>query len=92
MRGAKALNLKAPMFNIIFIDSLNFIPMWLANIPKMFSIEELAKGYFPHLFNKKENENYVGPIPLTPHYSPNGTSPKNREAFLAWHQGMRDCN
>ena len=72
MRGAKALSVKVPMFNITFIDSLNSTPMRLANFPKTFGIEELAKGYFPHLFNKKENENYVGPIPPTPYYTPNG--------------------
>ena len=86
MRGIKTLNLKVPMFGIKFIDSLNFIPMRLANFPKTFGIEELAKGYFPHLFNKKENENYVWPIPPTPYYNPNGMSPKDRETFLVWSQ------
>ena len=56
MRGAKVLSLSIEMFNIKFIDSLNFIPMKLANFPKTFGMEELVKGYFPHLFNKKENE------------------------------------
>ena len=83
MRGGKTLSLKVPMLDIRFVDSLNFIPMKLANFPKTFGIEELAKGYFPHLFNRKENENYVGPIPPTPYYSPNGMSPKDRERFLA---------
>ena len=54
MRGAKALNVKVPMFNITFIDSLNFTPMRLANFPKTFGIEELAKGYFPHLSTRKK--------------------------------------
>ena len=66
--------------------------MKLANFPKTFGIEELAKGDFSHLFNKKENENYIGPIPPTPYYSPNGMSPKDSEAFMVWHQGMRDRN
>ena len=92
MRGGKTLSLTVDMFNIRFIDSLNFIPMKLANFPKTFGIEELTKGYFPHLFNKKENENYIGPIPPTPYYSPNGMNPKDRETFLEWHQGMRDRN
>ena len=61
MHGAKVLSLSVDMFKIKFIDSLNFIPMRLADFPKTFGIDELAKGYFPHLFNKKENENYVGP-------------------------------
>ena len=92
MRGAKTLSLKVPMFKIQFIDSLNFIPMKLANFPKTFGMEELAKGDFPHLFNTEEHENYIGPIPPTPYYSPNGMSPKDREAFLTWHQDMRDRN
>ena len=68
MRGAKVLSLYAPMFDIKFIDSLNFISMRLANFLKTFGIDEIAKGYFPHLFNRKENENYVGPIPPSPYY------------------------
>ena len=74
------------MLNIKFINSLNFIPMRLANFPKTFGIEELEKGYFPHLLN------YVGPIPPTPYYSPNGMSPKDRVAFLAWHASKKESN
>ena len=78
--------------NIKFIDLLNFIPMRWANFPKTFGIEELEKGYFPHLFNRKENENYFGPILTTPYYNPNGMSPKDREAFLAWHASKKESN
>ena len=62
-RGAKSLSLTIPMFNIKFIDSLNFIPMSLAKFPKTFGQDELCKGYFPHMFNKEENQNYRGSIP-----------------------------
>ena len=92
MRGAKVLSLSVQMFNIRFIDSLNFIPMKLANFPKTFGMEELVKGYFPHLFNKKENETYIGPIPPIPYYNPNGMNPSDREKFFEWHNGMRDNN
>ena len=92
MRGGKTLSLEVAMLDIKFIDSLNFIPMKLANFPKTFGIEELTKGYFPHLFNRKENENYVGPIPPAPYYSPNGMSPKGRETFLAWHASKKESN
>ena len=85
MQGMKVLSLTVPMFKIKFIDSLNFIPMRLADFPKTFGMDELAKGYFPHLFNKKENKNYAGPIPPTPYYNPNGMSPAARETFLQWH-------
>ena len=92
MRGAKVLSLTVDMFNVRFVDSLNFTPMKLANFPKTFGIEELAKGYFPHLFNKKENESYVGPIPPAPYYNPTGMNPKDRETFLAWHTTKKESN
>ena len=92
MRGAKILTLSVPVFKIKFIDSLSFIPMRLADFPKTFGIDELAKGYFPHLFNKKENESYVGPIPPSPYYNPNGMSPNEREKFLEWHNDLKENN
>ena len=92
MSGAKILTLTVPMFNIRFIDSLNFIPMALANFPKTFGLDELRKGYFPHLFNKRENQNYVGPIPCEPYYTPNSMSPKNREAFRKWYKEQKEGN
>ena len=79
MCGAKFLTLSVPMFKTKYIDSMNFIPMRLADFPKTFGTEELGKGYFPHLFNRKENENYLGPIPPTPYYSPNGMTLATRE-------------
>ena len=79
MPGAKVLNPKVEMFNIRFVDSLNFIPMKVANLPKTFGSKELAKGYFPHLFNKNENENYVDPIPSTAYYNTDGISLKDRD-------------
>jgi hypothetical protein len=41
------------------IDSINFLPSALSELPKMFGLEELKKGYFPHLFNRKENQSVV---------------------------------
>ena len=90
LRGAKIVSLTVPMFNIKFIDSLNFIPMSLAKFPKTFGMRELCKGYFPHLFNKEENQNYVGPIPDADYYAPNTMKPEVREAFLTWHKEQRD--
>ena len=71
MRGAKVLSLTVELFDIRFIDSLNFIPMKLVNSRKRSVSKNSTKSYFPHLFNKKENENYVGPIPPAPYYNPN---------------------
>ncbi len=92
MQGAKVLTLSVPMFNIKFIDSLSFIPMRLADFPTTFGLDELAKGYFPHLFNRKENENYVGPLPPAPFYNPYGISPEEKEKFMEWHKNLKDDN
>ena len=92
LRGAKILSLTVPMFNIKFIDSLNFIPMSLAKFPKTFGKTELCKGYFPHLLNKEENQDYVGPIPHQKEYAPTTMKPEAREAFLAWHKEQTESN
>ena len=84
-RGAKSLSLKVPGWDIRFIDSLSFIPMSLAKFPKTFGQDELCKGYFPHTFNKDENQNYVGPIPCKNDYGVNFMKPGERDAFIAWH-------
>ena len=92
LRGAKILSLTIPMFNMKFIDSLNFIPMSLAKFPKTFGMTELCKGYFPHLFNKEEKQNYVGTIPPVDDYSHNTMKPEARETFLAWHKEQVESN
>ena len=89
MRGAKIRTLNVPLFDIKFIDSLNFIPIRLADFPKIFGLDELAKGYFPHFFNKKENEHYIGPIPPSSYYNPNGISPDGKKEFLEWYNNLK---
>ena len=92
LRGAKILSMTVPMFDMKFIDSLNFIPMGLSKFPKTFGMPELCKGYFPHLFNKEENQHYVGPIPPASNYAPNTMKPEVREEFLAWHKEKEESN
>lgn len=50
--GSKYMSINVPVCKIRMIDSLNFIPMPLAEMPSAFGETELAKGYFPHLFNR----------------------------------------
>jgi hypothetical protein len=66
--------------------------MKLTNFPKTFGILELAKGYFSHLFNRTENETYIGPISPSPYYHLDGTSPSEREKFLSWHKNLQQNN
>ena len=98
--GAKCVTLttktkeKRTLFaiEITFIDSLNFIPMALARFPKTFGQDELCKGYFPHYFNKDENQEYVGSIPCQDDYGVNYMKPEAREKFMAWHQEQVENN
>ena len=46
--GSKIMCMSVPTggLNIRFLDSLNFLPMPLAQLPKSFGLEELKKGFF----------------------------------------------
>ena len=61
--GRKLMKIKYR--SVICLDSLNFIPMALSKIPKTFALSELKKGYFPHLFNTWDRQDYVGALPRT---------------------------
>ena len=90
--GAKIMSLSVPMRDIKFIDSYNFIPMALARFPETFDRNELRKGYFPHMFNRDDKQNYVGPIPETHYYLPNTMKPEVRQEFLQWHAEQVENN
>ena len=90
--GAKIMRLRVPMRDIKFIDSYNFIPMALARFPETFDRNELRKGYFPHMFNRDDKQDYVGPIPETHYYLPNTMKPEVRQEFLQWHAEQVENN
>ena len=84
MRGTKIISME--MDNLKIIDSLNFLPMGVAALPKAFGLTGFRKGYFPHLFNKTENEKYVGPMPPMESYSPDTMKAETREEFMQWYE------
>ena len=71
-------------------DSMCFLPMALASLPKAFNLTELKKGYFPYLFDTPENADYVGPWPDAHYYQMENKAPKEREAFLEWYEGQKE--
>ena len=77
--GTKVLSLKNDL--ITFKDSLCFLPFPLASFPATFGLTEQCKGFFPHLFNTVENQEYEGVIPNIEHYDPNGMSAKKKAEF-----------
>ena len=85
--GSKYMSISVPVCKIRFIDSLNFIPMALADMPKAFGENELAKGYFPHLYNTRENQSSILPhLPDIKYYNPDGMKPEARDKFLEWYK------
>ncbi len=64
---------------------MNFLPMRLAALPKAFGLTELRKGYFPHYFNTRENQTYVGPYPESHYYGADYMGKEDRAQFLDWH-------
>ena len=83
--GTKLMLLEIPSIRLKIIDSSNFVQGPLSDFPKTFRLTELKKGYFPHLFNTKENENYVGSIPDKKYYCYNQMKPEARKKFLEWY-------
>ena len=81
--GAKVLSFKTGP--ITFKDSLCFLPFPLSAFPNTFEIKELKKGYFPHMFNTPDHQNYVGSIPPKHYYDPDGMKPKDKTAFERWY-------
>ncbi len=74
-------------------DSLNFLPMSLAALPKAFGFEKDAKtGYFPHYFNTPENAEYEGPLPDHQYYGTSNMKVSARKTFFRWYNEQRKAN
>ena len=68
IKGSKIMYCKINnKLNIRMLDSLNFLPMAVSQLPKSFGLEELKKGYFPHLYNApKYEEDFDKVLPNLP--------------------------
>jgi len=85
--GAKNMAVEVPVCKIRMLDSINFLPMALSKLPEMFGINELSKGYFPHLYNRKENQRAILlSLPNAKYYNPDAMKPEDRQCFLVWHE------
>ena len=91
LNRAKIMSMELEEAEIKFRDSLNFLPVPLNALPKTFGRTELKKGYFPHFFNRKENQTYVGPLPPVEDYDPDSLSAKERKDFLAWYEELKSA-
>ncbi|KAG8233074.1 hypothetical protein J437_LFUL013074 [Ladona fulva] len=80
MRGTKIISMR--LEGLTFIDSLNFLPMPLAKLPKTFNLDvSIKKGYFPHFFNGVDTQNYVGIIPEKKYFGYNFMTSAEKKEF-----------
>lgn len=85
LRGTKIISMT--IGNVKFLDSINYFPMSLAELPNTFGLgANYKKGIFPYLFNTEKNQNYVGTLPDISYYSPDTMKPIARENFLSWYE------
>ena len=93
--GSKIMYMNVPTggLNIRLLDSLNFLPMPLAQLPKSFGLVELKKGFFPHFYNTTEHQNDVRiNLPEVKYYDPDHMSKERREEFFKWYEEHKDDN
>tara|TARA_R110002051_G_scaffold169520_2_gene240134 strand:- start:762 stop:4772 length:4011 start_codon:yes stop_codon:yes gene_type:complete len=90
--GRKITYMTIDKLNIRFVDSLNFLTCRLADMPKMFGLTELRKGYYPHMFNTPENINYIGPMPPFEDFGADGYKEKDYKECCKWYQSKIDEN
>lgn len=91
--GSKIMYMKVGEgLNMRFIDSVNFLPMPLASLPKSFDLQEMKKGYFPHLFNLPCNQNVILPrLPEEKFYDPDSMNSDKRKIFKEWYMKNVEC-
>jgi hypothetical protein len=88
LSGSKVLVIKFAQVKII--DSINFLPMSLSKLPKTFGIKELKKGYFPHFFNLKDNQGYIGKYPDPVYYGVEYMTKPDLDNFYKWYETKND--
>ena len=88
MNGTKIIQMK--FRNIKFLDSYCFIPMALSEFANSFELNELKKGFFPHSFNKPENQSYIGSYPDKKFYEPEFFNLKKKLEFEEWYEKVKD--
>lgn len=59
--------------------------MALSKMPSALNLTMTEKGYFPHHFNRLENEKYVGPYPDKKFYGYENMSDKDLAKFNVWY-------
>ena len=88
INGTKIMQIK--FRKIKYLDSHCFIPMPLSEFSSCFELNELKKGYFPHLFNTPENQHYSGKYPEKSYYESEYFSVNKKNEFDNWYERVKD--
>nr|DAC81392.1 TPA_asm: PolB-N [Pimephales minnow adintovirus] len=89
MQGCKLVYMYDPAFKQRYLDSYSFFPMSLSKIPAALDLKTTEKGYFPHLFNTRENIDYFGPYPDKKFYNYDNMSDKDQQKFDSWYSTVQ---
>lgn len=87
LNGGRMMCLK--IGKTVFRDSMLHLPGSLSKLAKGFGLN-LYKGHFPHLFNKGENYDYVGPLPDRKYFdlSFSVSTQKDLDEFNEWYDNF----
>ena len=88
VNGTKILSIDFKTLKII--DSYSFLPMALDKFPATFDLKELKKGFFPHGFNRLENQSYIGNYPDKNYYGSKFFSNDKALKFDIWYDSVKD--
>ena len=87
------MNVPTGGLNIRLLDSLNFLPMPLAQLPKSFGLVELKKGFFSHFYNTTDHQNdLLINLPEVKYFDPDHMSKERREEFFKWYEEHKHDN
>ena len=89
MKGSRVVLMSDDAHKQRWIDSFSFLPMRLANTPAAFDFEDMVKGNFPHKFNTRDNEAYVGAYPALAYYGYDSMTSDQKTDFVLWYRSVR---
>ncbi|XP_077961146.1 uncharacterized protein LOC144382995 [Gasterosteus aculeatus] len=85
MRGSRVILMYDRSYRQRWIDSFSFLPMRLSKTPAALGFSDVEKGYFPHKFNTREHEYYVGKYPDPSYYGFDDMSDSDKARFMEWY-------
>ena len=84
-RGTKCIMWSVPRLNIKIMDTLNFLPMKLDEMPKCLGIDMEPKKFFPIWFNDNRHRLYVGPFPDKEYFNLEAMTTAKKLEFEQWY-------